>query len=328
MFGVFDCFYNVVGAQFVEVSLGGEVFVDCYLVKLFFFLKRGYCTSGQPIFERAIEGTSTSGSAMEKHIISIDNRPLVNTAVQRGKKAHKAIASVRKGFVLSIPSDTILRISFIKCRDVRIDMKNEGALRVRLHRGAIVLSGIVVATLNLRGGRTSLTCSVRGIGKRRLAHVGRIGVVATLTNGTTKIRVGGGSSNVKNSTGIDLQKVHSTSNSGRPLCIVSNIPVLGVNARRTCSTVNNATGTKGQSKNSNVSGLGPRSIRDVDVLGNTPTTTLCKDRTTGKIVLVAAGGNGATKREGVRFSAKLAFSGTFDLPGVRGYCKIDSIMSD
>lgn len=37
--------------------------------------------------------------------------------------------------------------------------------------------------------------------------------------------------------------------------------------------------------------VGPSSVRDVSILGNPGTTTLCNSHTNGNIVLVAAGGN-------------------------------------
>lgn len=265
---------------------------------------------------------------MDNHILSRDKFPLTNTAVRRGRATGNTVTSSRKGFALIITSGTILHISFVNCVSRSVRIRKRSAFRVALERSVVRLSGIVIATLNVRGGRGSLSCTASLVGGRRLAQMGVPGLVASLANGSTNIHIGRISSNLKTSTGIDVHKVHSITDSGRPLCIVSNIPVLGSASRRTCSTVNKATGTNGHSKKSNVSGLGPRSVRDVDVLGKTPTTTLCNDRTTGKIVLVAAGGKRSRKRHDISFSADLVFSGTFTLPGVRGHCKMDSNMSD
>ncbi len=41
----------------------------------------------------------------------------------------------------------------------------------------------------------------------------------------------------------------------------------------------------------NVKGVGPGSVRDVAILGSTSTTTVCNSRTTGNIVIIAAGEN-------------------------------------
>lgn len=327
------CFFEVCymllcgrGLFRVGVLLAGEALLCLFLVLLPPLKVRRYGTVGVRCSGRASRFSSEGG--VGKRIISSGKRVLVKTAMGIGKRPSKAVAGTRNRFSLMMRRSTILRVSFIKYRAGRIPMQKRARFRVLLGRSTIVLSPIVIATLNVRGGRSSLSCSTVRLGDSRLGQIGSPGVVATLTKGTTNIRVDGGSSKPNTSTGIDVHNVHSMIDSGRPLCMVSNIPVLGSASRRTCSTVKNATGTNGHSKNSNVSGLGPRSIRDVAVLGNTPTTTLCNDRTTGKMVLVAAGGKDRSKIRGMSFSADLAISGTFDLPRVRGHCKIDSSMSD
>lgn len=265
--------------------------------------------------------TRRSEMAMGKIIASRGNSPVVNTGMLRGNAAGNYVASVRNGFALGMPDGTALTVACVNCRPRGVRIGKQRDFGIGLRRRTVTLRRMIMATVNVGGGRTSLACSARRINNSRLAHTGSPGVVGTLTNGATNMRVAGDSSKLNNSTGISVHNDHSVDKGGRPLCIVSNMPVLGDDGRRTSATVNNATSTNGHSNNSNVSGLGPSSVRDVDVLGKTSTTTLCNSRTTGNIVLVAAGGNGTNVR-GVAFSSGLAMSRTVYLPRFRGGCTV------
>lgn len=259
-------------------------------------------------------------TAMEKGIASSGNRPVVNTGVLRGKATGNIVAGARKRFDVGVPPCTAVIMSCVDCRPRAVTLGNEGGLRVQVRRGDLTLRRMIMATVNVRGGVSSLACSARRVDDDRLAHTGRPGVVGALTKGATKMRVGG-ATGLKNSTGIIVHNTHSTftDNGGRPLCMVSNIPVLGDSARSASAMVNNGCSKLGHSTNSKVSGLGPSSVRDVGVLGNSSTTTLCNSRTTGNIVLVAAGGKG-TKLRHIAFSSGLAMDRTVDAPRFRGAC--------
>lgn len=260
--------------------------------------------------------------AIGNTVASVRNRTVVNTGVVRRNAAGNAVASVSNGFALRIPTSTRLIVSCVNCGGIVVPMGKGAGFAVGVRSSTLGLRAIMMATVNVGGGRTSLACSARRLGNSRLGGMGSTGVVGSLTNGSTNIRVAGDSSNLKNSTGMSVHNTHSTftDNGGRPLCIVSNIPVLGVAARSATAIVKNRGSKIGRSSNSNISGLGPSSVRDVDVLGNTSTTTLCNSRTTGNIVLVAAGSKGTNVSE-IAFSSGLAMSRTIDLPRFRGGCK-------
>lgn len=265
---------------------------------------------------------TTRGSPVANVIVSTrSGRPVVKTSMLMGKDAAKTMASLSNGFaVASTPTNTgVLRISFMNVVARRIPVAPK-AVEIALGGSTGLLSRIIMATLNVTGGRGSLACSARMMGNSRLTHIGSPGVVGTLTNGATNIRVGGDSSNLKNSSGIVVHNGHSMDKDGRPLCIVSNMPFNSSAGRGASAAVNKSGSDNGCSHNSNVSGLGPSSVRDVGVLGNPTTTTLCNDSTTGNIIVVAAGGNGR-KHTDVDFGADAAFSvTTCNVPRFRGRC--------
>lgn len=211
-----------------------------------------------------------------------DNRSVVNTSIVRMNSGDgKAVASVSKGFALSMTSNTALSMSCVKCGTIA--MGTRPALHVRLARSSRLVSRMMIANCVSRGG-TDLANSITIIGVGSMTSVPAKGILSDLRKHITNVGVA--ASNAPNNKGASAL-IHNGSSfqgsTGSPLCIVSNIV-----AHRGVSSV-----------------LSSGSMRSVRMLGSTTSTSVCNTRTTGNIVVVAAGHTGG-KRAHISFSVSLA----------------------
>lgn len=235
---------------------------------------------------------------MAKGIDSTAN-PVVKTSMIRGKATGKAVASLSKGFDLGMGTKTALIIDCINCGSRRMGTK-ENPLGVALGRSTGTLSRIMIATLNVGERHGTLNCNVSRIGNRTLAGTGRAGLVGSVTKHIPNLMIDRATNNPSNSAHIVLQNDARVANGGRPLCMISNMPLSGAG-------FNDTNAGNNFSLNSNVSDVGTSSMRGVSMLGNPTTSTLCNDHTDRNIVLVAAGQTGGSGVD-IRCGKALAFS--------------------
>lgn len=219
---------------------------------------------------------------------STANRAMVNTDMLRGNAAGKIVASVSNGFSLGISPGTAVVVSCINCTTRRVPLGNQGDLGMVLGRSARVLSRIIIVNCNAVGG-DSVANTVSSMSARRLAGHTAAGPTRTLRNGVTNMGVVGSNNGTNTNMSMGVHNMGSF-NDGRPLCVVSNFP-------------------------NSVSGIGPRSVRDVRMLGSNTTTTVCNSITTGNMIVVAAGGNGGNR-------ARVSFGACLDVAAITGGLRV------
>lgn len=207
-------------------------------------------------------------------------RPVVNTSIIRGSSGSaKAVASLSNGFAVDMPGGTSLTVSCVKCG--RIVVTTGPSLGVMVRRSSGVVSRIIIANCVTRGG-TDLANSMTIIGVGRITSVPANGIVSNLRNQMTNVGMAASNGPNKKGASAGLHNVAAVGGSS-PLCIVSN-----VRARSGITSV-----------------VSSGSIRSVRILGSTTSTTVCNTRTTGNIVVVAAGHTGRNSI-GIDFSVSLA----------------------
>lgn len=195
-------------------------------------------------------------------------RPLVKAAIRIGNANANAVANVSNSCALpGMSGGTILMFSSVNFRSRRVTMNKHAAVGIMLGRTTRLLSRIIIVNCNTIGG-DSLADSVTAMGNSRVARAIANGTVSTLRNGMGNMRIAD-NNNPKTAPGILVHNMAAMGNAG-PLCMISNVPM-----------------------NSGVGFLGDGSVTSVRMLGSTSTTTVCNAHTSGNIVLVAAGGNGA-----------------------------------
>lgn len=274
------------------VRLVGE---GCYLslILLTLFKISTPFTTGTTIRDILDSRDARRTGGVANGILSTTNRPVVNTDILMGNSNANTIASVSKGFSMRTPINDALRMSFVNCGAIALGIAGTAACAIDLRSSSRTLSRIIIATVNVGGRHGTLKCSVRSIGSSRLVGVGATGPVSSLSKGITNIGIARSSNTTNTNTRVVLHKKASNTRngSGRPLFIISNIVFSGSSSIINGSTFSNSVHSTSAASGHLVS-VGPRSVRDVSILGNPTTTTLCNSHTTGKIVLVAAGGNG------------------------------------
>lgn len=196
---------------------------------------------------------------------SMGNRPVVNTGIIRGNAAGNAIASVRKEFSLGITPNTALMISCVKCAADRVIINGGASLTVDLGRSSRVLSRIIIINCKAVGGG-SLANTITTIGNSSLTTHGAARLSATLRNTTSNIAMAHSGDTPKTATDVRVQNIAAV-NRADPLIVMSKVP-------------------------KSVGRIGPRSMRDVSILGSTTSTSVCNSHTTTNIVMVAAGHTG------------------------------------
>lgn len=211
----------------------------------------------------------TRGIAVANIMGSRSNRPLVNIGIVRGKAAGNSVASISNGCDISMGKNgAVLIFSCVNCVSRRVPIKGRGALGIAVGRSARRLRRIIIVNCNATGGG-SLAKTVSAIGTRDLRGRAPHSIRSLLETGTPNISVKT-SIGTRNATSIRVHNGGALDTKSSPLCILSNI-VFG----------------------NSLSSVGPVSIRSVSILGSTDSITMCNTGTTGKIVTVAAGGNGA-----------------------------------
>lgn len=262
------------------------------------------------------------GHVVGKLISSGCKRPLVKMDMLIGKATAKAVASVSNGCSVRIPSSgTMLRFDCVNCRGTMLPVTNVDSFGIILGRSARILGRIIIATVKVAHRTGALACTTRAVGGSRIAHVGRAGFVGSLRKGDTKLAVAPGGTNTNNKTsGVMLHNSASVLKAGRPLVIVSNIPVRSNVKSRIASKV---TCNNKHDNSSLLSAVGPRSVRGVAVLGKPGTTTLCNDTTGGNMVIVAAGSN-TSNAMGMSISDDASIRAVTVCPRARRLFNVDS----
>lgn len=233
-------------------------------------------------------------------IAGATNRPVVNTAMLRGKgAAGNAVASVSKGFAVGLPTGTALDVSCVKCVARRVRIKCRASFGMMLGSSAGALSRVVIMKCNSRGG-TGLANTISSIGvSRTLKSHPLLGTTSTLRKTIPKLFISGNNGTPKADGSFRVHKTCSLNIGGSskackgavgPLMLVSGI-------RKSVSVV------------------GPRSVRSVGILGSTTSTTVCNTHTTKNIVLIAAGHPGNTSEFRLGCGGGFTFNGTIGLPG-------------
>lgn len=233
--------------------------------------------------------------AIGKIMISGDaKRPVVKTGIIIGKAAGKMVASFSNGCALSTPINSVLIVSCVNCRSVRIGTITN-IRRVQLNRSARTLRRMIMIKCNMRGG-TAIAKSMSAMGNDSLGAANAAGVAGAFTNGLPNIITAGHSNRPNGSCSSVLVHNGNSLGSGSPLVIVSKI-----------------TG------HNNLRQLGPDSVRSIGILGST-STTVCNTRTTGNMVLIAAGQN-ASSGPAVACGNSFALSNGAHAPSLVGTCR-------
>lgn len=230
------------------------------------------------------------------------NRPVVNTSILIRKAAVKTVASMSNGFTVGgIPASTgtlVISCLNVVARQIKV---RHNAVAMAVGSSAGILSRIIMATRKLGHGRGTLNCSARGITNRSLAVSQRASLNGTVTNGISKTHFVNNTDSNFSTNAVVLHNTNSVPSSsrssgptGRPVCIMSNTVAGG-------------------------GSVGVSSIRDVGMLGNPTTATLCNSHNNTNTVVVAAG----TKRDRgklLRMDRALRTRACCGRFGVRGLC--------
>lgn len=216
------------------------------------------------------------------------NRPIIKTGIIRGKASGNAVASVSKGFSLSVSRNSGLDVACVKCLSGSITIDGNGAaLGVRLGRSARTLSRIIIMNCNSIGGH-SLAKSISRVSSSSVRGRTIVGSpVRTLRNGVTNTSVAVKGS-PKTSSAVIVHKCGSVGTNGSPLVIISSTPF-----------------KKG------VSRVGPTRVRSVSILGSTSSATVCNSQKTGNIIVVAAGHTHGRTGLSIDCSKCINISGSF-----------------
>lgn len=220
-------------------------------------------------------------------------KTMVNTAVVIGGSSGKAIASVSNHCDVRIPGGTALLFSFMNCDAMRGRMNGGAMVGIRLSSSVRTVSRMIIATVNVgrRGG--GVNCAARRVGDRMLGTAPDLGINSTLSKRMTNLLMTG-PANVFRTPDFGLHN-------GTPLIMLSKIPM-----RASFFSVSD------------------RGVRDIGMLGNATTSTLCNSHKGGKTVLVADGATGGRNLR-VGFSAGGVVATNFTiLPRARRRCNDNS----
>lgn len=103
-----------------------------------------------------------------KGILSRGNRKIPKTGIIMGNGGTRnAVASVRKGFALAIPTGAILMTAFVNCVPARFPLGNGAGIVLGVAPSAGRLSRIIIIKFNTRGG-TDMMKTMRAMGTDRL----------------------------------------------------------------------------------------------------------------------------------------------------------------
>lgn len=247
--------------------------------------------------------TRRNNGGVAKRIVSRGGRPVVKMDVLVINASANAIASFSNGCALGMPRNGgRLRFSCIKCRAGVITLPADNSmLGMRVGDSSRMLDSMIIVKCKARQG-DSLANSMAGIddgsfGVKLIDSPRRL-----VGKGVSNIRVVSGDNSPATKDAVHIHNNTSLGTDGSPLVILSNIPLRRNNVDK---------GSKGF-----LDLVGPGSVRDVAVLGSTSSATVCNSHTSGKMVLVAAGGKASS---GLRVA--------FDAAGsVRAHAGLTSVL--
>lgn len=252
------------------VSMRERLFLEEYFTCVYYLL----------LYFVATAAMCTRGMSIGKAIISAGNSTVVNTDIGiLGGSSINAVASLSKGFALSIPRSTAgLRVDFMKVGSIITAIGPNGRLGIILRRSGRALSRIMIMKCKASHHK-SLANTVSSIDRGILGSVPVASTTTTVAKGLTNIGMITASKSPSTAVRVAMHNNNSVARSGSPLCVISNFRIDGVGS------------------------VPPNSVRDVSILGSTSSATVCKTGNTGNIVLIAAGDNG-TKGARVSFGTR------------------------
>lgn len=165
------------------------------------------------------------GGAVGNAMASKENRPVVKTGIVRRNKV-KAVASISKGFAIATSPSGPLSVSCVKCGGGSIHVNTSPAIEVTLRRSTRIVSRMVIVKCNSGAGQ-SIASSVKACGPKRIGIHRILNISRLLRKHMSKIGVASTSKIPKDGGQIDVHKVNSVATNGRPLCMVSKMPVGG-----------------------------------------------------------------------------------------------------
>lgn len=246
-------------------------------------LIRGGCILVLPVSE------GTGHEAVAKIVGSSANRPIVKTSVIVRNAAFNAMTGVSKRFVLSCPrgaGGSRLVVDFVNVRAIGRGVNGERIFGMGVRDRMAGLSRIIMMNCNA-SSVGSLANSITSMNLGRLDRLGAPGMASVLRGLTTNMRMSRGANIPNRAIHMHIQNTASLANSGRPLCIVSKIPMRSPDVLSTVS---------------------PGSVRSVSMLGSTSTTTVCNSHTTGNMIVIAAGGKIRNSGPAIDFGCGIAAS--------------------
>lgn len=228
----------------------------------------------------AVSLSTRRNGVIDNIVASVGNRPVVNTGIVRGSsRSIKAIASISNGFALTLSGPTTaLIISCVNCLAGRIPMNDRSILGVVLSRSARGLRRIIIVNCNSMGG-DSLANTINSVRMSGIRNVDIGSMSRVLRKHASNLCVMRGSKVPNTDSAIHVHNNGSVSNNGRPLCVVSNVPI--------CPDTSTDRATLDP-----LGSVPASSVRSVRILGSTSSATVCNSHNTGNIVVMAAGGNG------------------------------------
>lgn len=290
-----------------------KIIISWFVLTSLSFLKEECHAAEQPIYEEAIELTSTQ-KEVKGRVVDMDGEPLIGaTILEKGGK-NGTVSDLDGNFFLSVSDSAVLKVSFVGYESVEVSVAGKLTLEIRLRENALVLDNVIVTALGLEKDEAALTYSAQKIKGEELNRVKEINMIAALAGKAAGVQVNKNSSGMGGSTKVSLRGIRSVSGENQPLYVIDGVPMLNTTTEQAFTAIGGTANAGNRDGGDGISNLNPEDVESISILKGAPAAALYGSQAANGVILITTKkGNTEGKRD-IHFSTGLTFEKAFSLP--------------
>lgn len=139
-----------------------KLYISCYVISLFSILGEESYASEQLVSKVKIE-IPTTPTTVRGRVVDEKGEPLVGATIRQKGGKNGAVTDINGNFLMSVPDNAILQVSFIGYESVEVAVGGKSTLEIRLREDTVVLDNVIVTALGLEKDEATLAYSAQKI---------------------------------------------------------------------------------------------------------------------------------------------------------------------
>lgn len=304
-----------------------KLYISCYVISLFTFLGEESYASEQLVSKVKIE-IPTTPTTVRGRVVDEKGEPLVGATIRQKGGKNGAVTDINGNFLMSVPDNAILQVSFIGYESVEVAVGGKSTLEIRLREDAVVLDNVIVTALGLEKDEATLAYSAQKIKGEELNRVKEINMIAALAGKAAGVQVNKNSSGMGGSAKISLRGIRSVSGDNQPLYVIDGVPMLNNSSEQAFTAIGGTANAGNRDGGDGISNLNPEDVESISILKGAPAAALYGSQAANGVILITTKKGNSKGQRKINFSTGLTFEKAFSLPEMQNsYGVSDGIYS-